>query len=59
MICIYIEGEVLTRLQGPFIAKIEEETNNNIEAYGINLSSVTLLSLEIHFEPVIEKTKGL
>ena len=47
-----MEGKVLTRFQGPLIARTEEEMDHIIETYGKNQSGEAPLSLDIHSEPM-------
>lgn len=53
-----MEGQVLTRFQGPLIAKNEEEMDHIIETYGKNHSGVAPLSLEVYTESIVEETLG-
>lgn len=56
-VCL-MEGKVLTRFQGPLIAKEEENMDQIIKDYGKNQSGEAPLSLEIREERNSEETTG-
>ena len=53
-----MEGQVLTRFQGPLIAKTEEEMDHIIETYGKNQSGDAPLLLDIYSESIVEEAIG-
>lgn len=56
-VCL-MEGKMLTRFQGPLIAKEEEKMDRIIQDYGKNQSGEAPLSLDIRAEMNAEETAG-